>query len=77
MLISLGFYVSFKPVLFVYINFTGHTLTQFKYATADLKRNVLFTNRKYGHIPHSKFHVPKHNILIARLIMHSVNRMTE
>jgi hypothetical protein len=77
MWLSLGFYISFKNVLLVYINLIGHTLTQFKYATADLKRNVLFTNRKYGHIPHSKFHVPKHNILTARLIMHSVNRMTE
>jgi hypothetical protein len=31
----------------------------------------------YGHILHSKFHVPRHNIVTARLILHNVNRMTK
>ena len=47
-------------------------MAQLKYATADL--NVLFTDLKYGHIPHNKCHVPN---TTASLITHGVHRMTK
>ena len=63
--------------LYVYVNFIGHTFTQLKYATADLKETFCSQTVSMVIFHTAKFHVPKHDVLTARLIMHNVNRMTK